>query len=88
MLNEKAMALAFAGAAAVLFALCSLLVFAMPHMMMDMTGHMTHADFSDMHWTLSGTGLLFGLLAWTVSAAALGWLLAFLYNRIASPAAE
>ncbi|NMH63986.1 DUF5676 family membrane protein [Shewanella salipaludis] len=79
-------AIKFGLASAIAFALawivCSLLVWAMPGMMMDMTGHMVHGDWSQMGWQLTFTGVFLGLLGWSVIAGLCGWLLAAIYNAI------
>ncbi len=83
MLNAKAFGLAFAAAAAIFWLLCSLLVYLLPRMMMDMTGDMVHADLTSMNWnmTLSGFGL--GLLLWTIVSGLFGWVIAVCYNWLA-----
>ncbi|TKB50524.1 hypothetical protein FCL40_05075 [Ferrimonas sediminicola] len=81
-LNATKFGLASAVAFAGFWIVCSLLVWVLPSMMMDMTGHMTHGDWSQMGWHLSVGGVLIGLIAWSVVAGLLGWLLATIYNRL------
>lgn len=75
--------LASASAAAILWLICSFLVFILPGMMMRMTGTMFHADFSGLNWILTFKGVLTGLISWSIVAGISGWLLAFIYNAIA-----
>ena len=67
---------------AVFWVICSTLVATMPIGMMQMSGHMVHADFGQMSWHLGWTGLIFGLVAWPVIAGATAWLIAAVYNRL------
>lgn len=82
-IKPVSLGLASAISAAILWLVCSFLVFILPDMMMNMTGAMFHADLSDLNWTLTFTGVLTGLISWSVVAGISGWLLAFFYNAIA-----
>lgn len=62
--------------------ICSLFVMGMPRAMMQMTGHMVHADFSHMNWQLNFSGLVFGLLAWSIGAGVIAGVTAAVYNRL------
>ena len=75
---------AFAITAAVLWIICSLLVWAFPSMMMQMSGDMVHGDLSQMGWGwhLSLSGVFFALILWSVTAGITGWLIAYSYNRL------
>ena len=66
----------------VFWIICSVLVWLMPGMMMGMSGHMVHGNLSQMHWQLSLTGVLLGLIAWSLLAGIAGWLAAVVYNRL------
>ncbi len=81
-LNSFALALSSALTFAVLWVACSLIVVALPGMMMDMSGHMIHANFSMMNWTMTFTGFFIGLIAWSLLAGLTGWLVAVFYNLI------
>lgn len=83
-LNPNALATAGAAAFAAVWTLCSLLVFAVPSMMIGMAGHMIHAHLDSFTWMLTPTGYLIGLIAWSAWAAVTGWLIGFVYNRIVS----
>ena len=45
-----------------------------------MSGHMMHADFQGMSWSMSPYGIFAGLIGWSLSAGALAWLAATIYN--------
>ncbi|WP_417345526.1 DUF5676 family membrane protein [Ferrimonas sp.] len=81
-LNATKFGLASATAFAIFWIICSLLVWLLPSMMMDMTGHMTHGDWSQMGWRLSIGGVFIGLIGWSVVAGICGWLLATIYNKV------
>ena len=67
---------------AVIWALCSLLVALLPGTMMQMSGHMIHADLGGMNWTMTGAGFIVGLILWTVLPSVLVWAVAGVYNRL------
>lgn len=62
--------------------LCSLLVILLPVMTMGMAGDMLHIDISQMGWRLTAKGVFVGLITWAVVAGFIGWLLAWIYNRL------
>lgn len=82
----KLNAFKFGLAAAISFALawilCSLMVWMMPSMMINMTSNMMHTDWSQMGWQLTFSGMLIGLIGWSVAAGFCGWLLAAIYNKL------
>lgn len=80
-LNPGSFALASALTASVLWIVCAALFLALPGAMMTMTGHMTHMDAGAMSWVFGLYGLIIGLVAWALTAALGGWLLAVFYNR-------
>lgn len=67
---------------AVAWAICSLLVVYIPSGMMTMSGHMVHADLAQMGWSLTATGFLIGLIAWSAISGLVVWAIAALYNRL------
>lgn len=79
-------ALKFGLAASIIFAaawvICSLFVISMPTAMMQMSGHMVHADFGQMSWNLGWIGFVYGLVAWSVVAGIMGSGIAAVYNRL------
>jgi H+/Cl- antiporter ClcA len=81
-INPTKFALAGAITTAIIWVVCSILVFAMPSPMMNMSGHMVHANLGDMNWTLSLTGFVVGLISWSLSVGIFGWILAYIYNTL------
>jgi hypothetical protein len=78
----NALNLGFAGAitTAIVWVFCSLLVWAMPGPMMEVTGSMVHMDMSKLGWILSPMGFFVGLIVWSLFAGIFAWLLATIYN--------
>ena len=83
-LNAVKFGMAFAISSAILWIICSLLVWTFPSMMMQMGGDMVHGDLSRMGWGwhLSLSGVIFGLILWSLIAGLTGWLIAYTYNRL------
>ena len=79
-------AIKLAAATAIIFAIvwiiCSLLVIVIPGGMMQMSGHMLHADLGNMGWSMHWAGFVVGLILWTLLPAVLVWAIAALYNRL------
>ncbi|MBC8242326.1 MAG: hypothetical protein ISR50_16575 [Alphaproteobacteria bacterium] len=67
---------------AVIWVICSILVVLIPGPMMQMSGHMVHADLSNQGWSMHWTGFFTGLILWSAIAALLVWAIAQLYNRL------
>jgi hypothetical protein len=82
-INPLYFGLSSAITSAILWILCSLIVFLMPNPMMNMSGHMVHANLNNMNWTFTFTGVLTGLIAWSLFAGIFGWILAFTYDLLA-----
>ena len=76
--------LAAAISIAILWIICSLIVWLSPSMSMEMAGHMVHSDLSQMQWQLSLSGIIIGLFIWSLFAGITGWLIAKLYNKLIS----
>ena len=87
-LDANGLAISLGSATALLWFFCSTLVAILPSPMMSITGHMLHADMQELGWSLTWTGFFVGLISWTISAAAAGWLIAKIYNLFAEPTAE
>lgn len=81
-INPVSFGVASAITAAILWVVCSLLVFLMPGQMMSMSGDMVHANLGGMNWAISLTGFIVGLISWAVFAGIFGWILAFIYNML------
>jgi hypothetical protein len=54
----------------------------MPQMSMQVSGSMMHMNLSDIEWSLTLMGFLFGLIVWSLSAGLIGWLFALFYNKL------
>ncbi len=81
-LDTVKIAYATAIAFAVIWLICSLLVLSLPSIMLGMSGHMVHGDFSSMEWHMSGLGFIYGLFAWSITAGIVAALIAYIYNRL------
>lgn len=81
-INSLNFALASAITAAILWILCSLLVWIMPGPMMNTTGNMVHMDMSKFGWVLSPLGVFWGLIIWSLFVGIFAWLLATIYNLL------
>lgn len=80
--NATTISMATAMGFAIVWLICSLLVWLFPAAMMAMSGHMVHTDLVEVSWHLSFGGFLIGLLAWSLSAGFTAWLVASIYNKI------
>ena len=67
---------------AVIWVICGAFVAFVPTAMMEMSGHMLHADLSGAAWSMHWTGFIVGLIMWSVLGGALVWAVAALYNRL------
>ena len=81
-LNAIKFGLASGLAFSIAWIICSIFVMAMPLNMMQISGHMTHGDFSNMQWNLGMYGLFVGLVGWAFVAGFTGWLIAVIYNAL------
>ena len=81
-LDANKLALATGIVSAVIWIICSALVSVMPGGMMQMSGHMLHANLDTMQWTMTWTGFVIGLILWTVVSAVVVWAVAAVYNRL------
>ena len=78
----NALNLGFASAitTAIVWVLCSLLVWTIPGPTMEATGSMVHMNMSKLGWILSPMGFFIGLIIWSLFAGIFAWLLATNYN--------
>lgn len=67
---------------AIVWAVCSAFVAFLPGAMMGASGHMVHADFGHLAWTLTWPGFILGGILWSVLGGAITWLVATVYNRL------
>ena len=81
-LDAYKLGLATAIILAVVWVICSLLVLALPALMMQMGGHMLHADLGTAQWTLHWPGFIIGLILWSLLGGLLVWAVAAAYNRL------
>lgn len=79
-LDTMRFAAAWAFAFAVLWIVCSILVWAAPSMMATMTGHMLHIDMAAWPWVMTFGGVIAGLVTWTIVAGITGAFVAITYN--------
>jgi len=61
---------------------CSALVLIVPSLMMDMSGHMVHGDLSGMSWHMTLSGVVIGLVIWSVFAGLIAGFIAHFYNKM------
>lgn len=71
---------------AIIWVICSALVTFIPGAMMQMSGHMLHADLSGLRWSMHWTGFFYGLVWWSILPGILVWAIAAVYNRFVGPA--
>ncbi len=81
-LDVRAVTLAAAIAAAIVWAICSALVAVAPGFSMAIMAPMVHMPPSSVGWSLTWGGFLIGLIGWSVTIAFFAWLGAGLYNRV------
>lgn len=81
-LNANKFGLAAALSVSIIWLVCSVLVWALPGMMMGMSEAMLHIDTVPMGWHLSILGVFFGLVAWSLTAGISAWLMALIYNKL------
>lgn len=68
---------------AALWVVCSFLVWLSPASMAAVSSHMLHLDVTHFSFTLTLTGILIGLVSWSLVAGLAGLLIAATYNLIA-----
>jgi len=79
-INPINFSLACALSVSILWIVCSILVMAIPSIMLSMSGHMLHMELFRMGWNLTLLGVFTGLVGWFFTAGIGGWLLAIIYN--------
>lgn len=67
---------------AIVWIICSLLVVLLPNAMMQMSGHMLHADLGAARWSMHWAGFAIGLILWSLLPAVLVWAVVATYNRL------
>lgn len=81
-LNANRLFVAVAAGVALAWLICSALVGMVPGEMMTLSGHMMHTDFRGMTWSMQPAGIISGLFVWSLSAGALAWVVATIYNYL------
>lgn len=79
-IDATKLGLSMGGTAAILWSICSALVVVQPALMMTITGYMVHVNMDGFSWKLTWVGYIVGLVAWTICAAAAGWLTGWIYG--------
>ncbi len=79
-INSLKFGLASAITAAVVWIICSLLVWMMPGAMMNMTTNLFHMEMGKAGFVLSPIGVVWGLIGWGLFAGIFAWILATIYN--------
>ena len=69
--------------AAVVWIICSLLVWMMPGAMMNLTTNLFHMEMGKSGFVLSPLEVLWGLVGWSLFAGIFAWILATIYNLLA-----
>ena len=67
---------------AVFWVVCAIFVTLLPGGMMGLSGHMVHMDLGGLGWSMTMTGFFVGLVAWSLLAGGIVWVMASLYNRL------
>jgi hypothetical protein len=82
--NSVKFALAATLTTAVIWVICSLLVFLLPQATIMASSDMIHMDIQDMMWSLTLSGFIKGLILWSLSVGLSAWIFAVIYNRFQS----
>lgn len=81
-LNSAKFALAATLTTAIIWIICSLLVFLLPQATIMASSDMIHMDIQDMMWSLTLSGFIKGLILWSLSVGLSAWIFAVIYNRL------
>jgi hypothetical protein len=87
-LDAFKLGLATAIVLAAVWIICSILVLLVPGPMMQMGGHMLHAELDGYHWSMHWPGFLIGLILWSALSGLLVWAIAGFYNRLSDRGAD
>jgi len=83
-IHSEKLALATALVVVVLYAVCWVVVLALPEVAMSLTEDMLHMRMESVKWHMTPRSLLLGAAAWGVAAGGTAWLVGKLYNRLCS----
>ena len=81
-INSLKFGLASAVTAAVVWIICSLLIWIMPGAMMNMTTNLFHMEMGKSGFVLTPIGVIWGLVGWSLFAGIFAWILATIYNLL------
>ena len=81
-INALKLGLASAITAAVVWIICSLLIWMMPGAMMNMTTNLFHMEMGKSGFVLTPIGVIWGLVGWSLFAGIFAWILATIYNLL------
>ena len=81
-INALNIALASAITTAIVWIICSLLVWSMPGAMMNLLGNMLHMEMGKGGFMLSPISIIWGLVAWSLFVGIFAWILATVYNLL------
>jgi hypothetical protein len=70
-------------AMAILWVICSSMVYLMPNQMLFVSAQMVHIDPDQFSWSLSWFGFFIGLVSWSVVSCITVWLVASIFNILA-----
>ncbi len=69
---------------AIIWSVCSLLVFSLPQLTMMYSGDMMHMNTQELMWSLTFAGFIRGLVIWSVFAGVGAWIFVAIYNSLLS----
>ena len=81
-INALNFALASTITAAVVWIICSLLIWMMPGPMMNLTTNLFHMEMGKSGFVISPIGVIWGLVGWSLFAGIFAWILATIYNLL------
>lgn len=83
-LDANRLFVAVALAVALAWLVCTALVGVAPGGMMTLSGNMMHTNLQGMGmgWSMNPGGIIAGLFVWSLSAGALAWVTATIYNYL------
>jgi len=68
--------------AAIVWIICSLLIWIMPGPMMNMTTNLFHMEMGKSGFVLTPIGVIWGLVGWSLFAGIFAWILGTIYNLL------
>jgi len=68
--------------AAIVWIICSLLIWMIPGAMMNMTTNLFHMEMGKSGFVLTPVGVIWGLVGWSLFTGIFAWLSATIYNQL------